>query len=380
MEQYDYIILGAGAAGLLLANAMGEDAFFKDKAVLILEKDAKKTNDRTWCYWEKGSGALDKIIHRSWEHINFIGPAFQKRAPITPYTYKMIRGLDFYDESRRRLKSHPNITYKQEQVSGLSETKKGVVVATARASYSAHKVFNSIFSFDILRKQTKYPVLQQHFVGWFIKTKLPIFDPDAVTFMDFSIPQNGNTRFMYVLPFSHSEALVEYTLFSKNRLREQEYEIAIKEYLLEKYRCEDYTIIEKEQGVIPMTCYNFSEHNSKAVFHIGTAGGWAKPSTGYTFFNSFNKVQSLIQHLKKGSTPKALDKKDRFWYYDLLLLDILHHDNALGSTIFEALFRRRPPQLILKFLNGDTSLWEDLKIISACPKRLFLKALLRRLF
>ena len=36
--------------------------------------------------------------------------------------------------------------------------------------------------------------------------------------MDFSIDQNFTTQFMYILPFSKTEALVEYTLFSENLL------------------------------------------------------------------------------------------------------------------------------------------------------------------
>ena len=61
-------------------------------------------------------------------------------------------------------------------------------------------------------------VLQQHFIGWFIKTKVDTFDDTTATFMDFSVPQKGNTRFMYVLPMDKQTALFEYTLFSKERL------------------------------------------------------------------------------------------------------------------------------------------------------------------
>ena len=52
MNNYDYIIIGAGASGLLLADAMGQDSFFATKNILLLDKDSKKINDRTWCYWE----------------------------------------------------------------------------------------------------------------------------------------------------------------------------------------------------------------------------------------------------------------------------------------------------------------------------------------
>ena len=49
---YDYIIIGAGAAGLMLANAIANDSYFQDKTVLLLDKDPKNSNDRTWCFWE----------------------------------------------------------------------------------------------------------------------------------------------------------------------------------------------------------------------------------------------------------------------------------------------------------------------------------------
>ena len=71
--------------------------------------------------------------------------------------------------------------------------------------------------------QDKYPVLQQHFVGWFIKTKQAAFDPEKVLFMDFDIPQRNETRFLYVLPLDQYNALVEYTLFSEKLLKQEEY-------------------------------------------------------------------------------------------------------------------------------------------------------------
>ena len=198
--------------------------------------------------------------------------------------------------------------------------------------------------------------------------------------MDFSVPQKGNTRFMYVLPFSENEALVEYTLFSETPLSSEEYEIAIKQYLNEKLNCTDFQILEKEKGNIPMTCYDFSQHNTNKVVRIGTAGGWAKASTGYTFYNTGKKTKALIYHLKKGRALNSFNKKRKFWYYDLLLLDILFKKNSRGQYIFETLFKNRPPQLIFKFLDEETSFWEDLKIISGCPKKEFLKAFVERIF
>ena len=42
MKDYDYIILGAGASGLMLAYRMASDLFFDNKSILILDKDTDK--------------------------------------------------------------------------------------------------------------------------------------------------------------------------------------------------------------------------------------------------------------------------------------------------------------------------------------------------
>ena len=70
--------------------------------------------------------------------------------------------------------------------------------------------------------------MKQHFIGWFIKTKKNIFNDEKITFMDFDIDQKNNTRFMYILPYKKNDALIEYTLFSKNIISDIEYETEIK--------------------------------------------------------------------------------------------------------------------------------------------------------
>ncbi|MFS4466461.1 lycopene cyclase family protein [Maribacter sp. 2210JD10-5] len=380
MPEYDYIIIGAGAAGLMLADAMGKDAYFSDKSILLLDKDDKKTNDRTWCFWEKGEGEFDAIVHKKWNYIFFGGQEFSNLFKIAPYTYKVIKGIDFYEDYLNRIKNYPNIHFKQETVSSVVDSTNFVTVTTTIETYRGKKVMNSIFDYKMATYQTKYPVLQQHFIGWFIKTEKPVFKEDQATFMDFSVPQEGNTRFMYVLPFSDTEALLEYTLFSEHLLPKEEYETAIKDYVLEEFGTVNYTITDQEQGSIPMTCYDFKEHHSKNIRYIGMAGGWAKPSTGYTFMSTARKIPKLIAHLKSGSPLNKLSFKTKFWFYDLILLDILKRDNSLGQEIFESLFRNRKPQKIFKFLDEKTSILEDIEMMAAPSPWPFTRALLSRIF
>ncbi len=377
---FDYIIVGAGAAGLMLADAMCKDPFFDDKTVLLLDKDAKKNNDRTWCFWEKGPGMFDALLHTSWKNIYFGGQAFSQHFEIAPYQYKMIRGIDFYEDVLTRTTQRPNITFKVSEVLQVADKGTFVEVVTNETTYSAKQAFNSMFKYEMATHQKKYPVLQQHWLGWFVKTEKPIFDNDVATYMDFSVPQKGNTRFMYVLPFSKTEALVEYTLFSKDLLPLEAYKEELTHYLQDRLGSAKFEILENEKGSIPMTCYDFQEHHTNNVRFIGTAGGWAKPSTGYTFMSTAKKIPVLINHLKTGKPLKELRFKNKFWYYDLLLLDVLTHNNAEGRIIFETLFKNRTPQLIFKFLDEETNFLEDVKYMAGAPWLPFTKALFKRLF
>ncbi len=379
MDHYDYIILGAGASGLMLARRMAEDPWFDQKNILLIDKDPKTANDRTWCFWEKGDGQFDNILGHRWDTILFKSSTYSKKIPIEPYSYKMVRAGDFYKEQFEALKQAGNITFLQNEVSRIEEHEEFVTIKTPDHTLTASYVFNSIFDINTLLSQKQYPVLQQHFIGWFIETDEDVFDANTATFMDFSIPQKGNTRFMYVLPFTTRNALVEYTLFSGSLLKESEYETAIEDYLRNDLGISEYRITDKEMGRIPMTCYNFEKHNTKRILHIGTAGGWAKPSTGYTFYNSSRYSIKLIEHLKTKKTLASFSVKSRYWYYDLLLLDILDRNNELGSLIFESMFKKRSARLIFRFLGEQATILQDLFIIIACPVGPFTKALWRRI-
>ena len=93
-------------------------------------------------------------------------------------------------------------------------------------------------------------------------------------------------------------------------------------------------ILEKEEGIIPMTCYPFEKQNNSRLLFIGTAGGWTKASSGYTFKNIINKTVLLIEFLKKENDLIKFNNKSRFKFYDLVLIDVLFNYNHLGHKIF----------------------------------------------
>ncbi len=379
MNYYDYIIVGGGASGLMMAYRMSKDAFFDDTSILILDAEKKNVNDRTWCYWDTKNDEWNDIVSASWKNIIFKSELHSVEESIAPYQYKMIRSKDFYTKIWSHLATKSNITFQKTNVVSIHQRDNLAEVVTAQKIFKTKTILNSILFNDAYKKQTKYPVLQQHFVGFFIKTKENYFDESAATFMDFTVAQKGNTRFMYILPYAKNEALFEYTLFSQDVLPYDEYKLEIKKYL-EDRNITDYEIVEKEQGSIPMTCYKFWKNNANNIIHIGTAGGWSKASTGFTFKNTTKKTAKLLEHIKRHKPLPEFHKTNKFWFYDLLLLDILHKKNHLGASIFTHLFKRTSAKKILKFLDEETSLYEDLQIEMKMPPNNFIKAVIKRIF
>ena len=378
MNHYHYIFTGNGLSALLTLFEMIQSGRFSDKKILLIDSDLKNKNDRTWCFWDSDN-LFDEISAKKWQRAWFKNNNFINELDLNPYDYKMIRSADFYKLIFGEIAKQPNIEIFQDEVTDFSELGNHCVVKTKTKSFTCNKVLNSIYNPELVKSQTKFPLVQQHFIGWFIKSKEAVFSEDCPTFMDFSVEQKGNTRFMYVLPTSSTEALLEYTLFSKDLLPKEEYETEIENYI-KKLGITEYEIVEKEQGNIPMTCFPFWKNNSKNIINIGSAGGWSKASTGYTFKNSVKKSKELVRFLKHESDFTKFHKINKFWFYDLLLIDILYQTNQNGSAIFSSMFKTGKAALIFKFLDEETSFWEDLQVIWMCPKRLFIKALLRRIF
>jgi lycopene beta-cyclase len=377
VKHYNYIFTGTGLAALMTVYEMILSDKFHDKSILLIDEDTKKANDRTWCFWDNTT-LFDEIISKKWNNALFENESFSKELQIKPYQYKMIKGLDFYTFVFEKISEYPNITFLNEKVLSFQDLENECVIKTTNVTFTSDKVFNSIFNPEFVKNQTKFPLLQQHFIGWFIQSKEAVFNTDCATFMDFSVNQKGNTRFMYVLPTSTNEALIEYTLFSKNLLSTKEYEDEIVKYI-KKLGITDYEIVEKEQGNIPMTCYEFWKHNTKNIINIGSAGGWTKASTGFTFKNVTKKSKNLVAFIERHNDFTKFHKRDKFWIYDLLFIDVLFKNNALGSKVFSSLFKKGNPVLIFRFLDEETSLIDDLKVMWKCPKIPFMKALFKRI-
>lgn len=374
--KYDFIIGGAGLAGLTLAWKMLEEGILEDKNLLIIDRDKKDSNDRTWCFWAKPEKWLTELpISKSWKNARVMGNDFDFHQSLQPYQYFKIEGIDYYSYLLNKLSKSTQVTIIQDII--LGEDAESKIVKTQKAQYQfSEYFFKSYFIADELSeiKDPKKHFIWQHFLGWKIKTKSDYFDPDTITYMDMRVPEvKSGLSFGYILPEHTNEALVEFTLFSAELWKKEEYESALRFYIENTLNIQDYKIKEEEFNKIPMTNTVFEQRN-KSIIPIGTLAGTVKPSTGYSFVRNYQHIQLIVNSLRSNSKSFESANSKRFRFYDEVLMNVLITEKSSGHEVFGKLYKGNTLPELLKFLNEETSLWEDLKIMNTVPKWAFVKA------
>lgn len=380
MKHFDYIISGAGAAGLSLLMRLMQHKTFHDKKILVVDKAPKNRNDHTWCFWEIPAGLFEPIVHHKWRRVHFFSPQFSSAIDLSPYQYKMIRAIDFYNYVLEHARQHTNISFAYGNIEAVGNEGDKALVVLDDSRYTAAYVFNSVmFSQPAVPADKIY--LLQHFKGYVIETSHPAFNPAEATLMDFRVSQQHGTTFAYVLPISSTKALVEYTLFSPRLLEQQEYDDNLRNYISTHLNIGEYNITEQEFGVIPMTNMKFVKRIGN-VINIGTAGGQTKASSGYTFQFIQKQTQQIVYDLLRHGHPKeesSLAEK-KFKFYDTTLLNILHNKTLPGDKIFADMFQKNPIDRVLRFLDNESTLEDEINLMGTLPKGVFMKAALQEIF
>lgn len=380
MAVYDYIIAGGGASGLSLAYRMASSSL-SGRSVLVVDREKKDRNDRTWSFWTKKDTPVDHLVYRSWDQVEIVSNSYRQVFNLHPYQYRMVRGIDFYQGMQEALASVPGITFAQGRVTAVQDAQdhKSAEVVIDGVPHGARYAFDSTFKpSDYFKGPSGHHYLKQHFKGWEIETPTDCFDPHTVTMFDFRTPQKGAMRFFYILPFSRRRALVEYTLFSADLLKPHEYDRAIGEYLESVLRISQYRTESVETGIIPMTDRPFPRKLGQFVMAIGTRGGLVKPSSGYVFLRMQNDASAIVESLENHGSPFHVPSVPlRYRLYDTLMLQVMYRQGGRMAQIFTQLFQRNSIQSIFRFLDEEAELPANVRLISSLPYAPFLKALFR---
>lgn len=378
--KFDIGIVGGGVSGLHLALCFAQDEFFENHSIVLFEKEPKTENDKTWSFWENGEGKWDKLIHKQWSKGKIFALNKEVDLNIKPFTYKTLRSIDFYTYAYQLLQNSKNIKIVFESVVQLEEDALGVKIKTKNSEYHTDLAFNSqLPDLKKIKKEAQFTLLQ-HFKGWFIESNEASFNPNEFIMMDYRYKDGDKTSFVYVLPFSEKKALIEYTYFTPDLVEDSHYDYFLNSYISDTLKLKNFKINEQEKGIIPMSNYNFSKNHTARIIQIGTAGGWVKASSGYSFKNAEKKATKIAENLKNNLHANHELFHPKYKHYDAIFLDVLYKDNQLGEEVFYKLYAKNKIQTLLQFLDDDTTYLQDLSIIKSLSSARFIKAFFNHLF
>ncbi len=353
MREFDYIIIGGGCAGLSLAYELEINEKLKDKSLAIIEPRETYKKDRTWSFWKVTQHNFDDCVKKNWKNFSINISGKTNHIECNNFPYQSIDSGLFYEKIINKLKKNKNISFF-----------KKIEEINTKNSF----IFNSVPNI-----QKNYLNLWQHFCGVEIETKNNFFDEEIFNLMDFNCEQRESVHFFYTLPFSKNKALVETTWLSKmNDDSQKDYDNQINDYIQKNLKIQNYKIIYKEKGAIPLFYPLYEKEKNK--INIGTAGGMTRLSTGYTFLNIQEHSKYIRENIENISNVKRFEIKRKYRFLDDVFLRVLDKHPEKMPKIFFKMFKA-PPNTVIKFLSNKSNLLEDFSVIFKMPKWTFIKAL-----
>lgn len=372
--QYDYIFAGGGIAGLTLAYLLcrHHQEVNESKKILILDpKGQAATQSKNICFWADQPVGVPIPLKAVWQNASFGNKQSATNQALGAYTYHCFDSEEYLDHLRDTLTQEMGCVFKEERVIRIKN--REVAVEGGMCYQADAYVFDSTPS---LENTSPAPPLYQHFVGWEVLfTDQPQIESSSFTLMDFGVSQQQGTAFMYVLPFSEHKVLFEITYMSTRLLSMVAYEEDIRTYLATHFPTSSYQIVKKEQGKIPMWQLSQQADGQQGAIALGTKGGLTKPTTGYTFWKSYQHALHIVACIRAKQPVSPLSTSARFAFYDRLLLHILRHTPSQIPRIMGALFGRNRYERVLRFLDERTSFGQECRIFLTLPWRPFLTAL-----
>ena len=373
---YDFIFIGLGASNSLILLSLLKNGSIAGKKVAILETSGKNTNDKTYCFWARPNESivsdLNPIISYRYTNIKVNQNVIQN---IEEQPYHYIRSIDLYKHTAEAL-DQAQIPVYRFAVDKVTSENDLYTVHTSNAKYQTRHIFDSRPpSPDLLNKDDIY--LHQSFYGLHVRCKKDVFQKHSFEMMNFDVDQSDYTQFIYVLPFSSGEALVELTRFGADKIDMNYARNVLDEFILKNFG--EFEVLADESGCIPMTTFINPPNEYSGILNTGANANLIKPSTGYGFKSMYANAKIIADTLMQGDYQHfnriSFQSANRFRIYDRLLLTILLLWPHQGKGIFSSLFKRQSIATVFSFLDEKTSLYQEVKIFALLPIVPFLKAL-----
>jgi len=377
-DTVDFTILGGGMAGLQIASTLASRLRGTGRRALVVEPRSQYTDDRTFCFWNVEPIAAESLAAHRWSQWKLKAGGRSHIAASDRYSYCCIPGEAFYDDALKSLEASEEVELRR-GVNALSvDRPRGAAaleVSLGESTVTSNVVYDTRPSKELIERAD----ILQHFMGWRVKTDSAVFDPQTVTLMDFDVSQAHGLHFMYVLPFSETEALIESTFFSPEVVDNSVYASLMTDYLRDEYGLSDaeFRVMRQERGIVPMTTAELVETGDDAWHRLGTPGGFVRPATGYCFHQTSRWIEGHASWLAEPSGDRPPVRSMGLKWLDAVLLSFLLHRPEDAPQVFLGLFERVPPDALVRFLSDVGSLADTLRVMWAMPVIPFVKEAMR---
>ncbi len=373
LTDWDIVIVGGGLGGLSLAVELAQPEYAHLR-VLVLEKRADYTRDRTWSYWQTHTHRYSGLERKRWNawRLSFKGSLAQHDSK---HAYCTMDADMFYDFAVAQIAAAPHV-----------QLRMNVAVKSVQAKPQAAVLLGdgtAITAAWVMDGRPNPPprpdALCQHFEGWEIQTDTDCFDDSAVELMNFQ-PATQGLHFLYVLPYGPRQALVESTWMSAYTYQ-PDYAAELRDYLHSRYGVTDYKCVYRERGCLDLQARTRQPEvldGSNRLVALGKAAGTLRASTGFAFLETIAEASRIAQCFK--GVPLAdvrVLPYRRNWldaWMDKIFCDGLKADWQRAPEFFMAMFKGISPETWVSFLTGRPSMMQRLQVSLQLPKLHFLRA------
>jgi lycopene beta-cyclase len=347
-------VIGAGCAGLSLAARAADLPGHKLSLIVSKPDDA---DDHIWGFWAmEWLESATLAARKQWAHWEIISNDQHVVHHSARHPYCAIHRRRWLQDCQDKAEAN-GVEFRHDLFtqSAAEKTKAGQVL-------------------DSRPPPVPNGVMLQHFVGWEVRAAADTFDPTKAILMDFRCDQTRGMHFIYCLPFSDQEALIESTLFSPELAPGDFYDAAITGYLKSICQLSEFEISRRESGVIPLGV--LGQHDPKLV-GIGANGGAIRPSSGYAFSFIHKQIDYAVSHAVAGR-PLAVGVPHSAFelWMDRIFLAVLRRHPELAPDIFTAMAAALTGDEFARFLSGEAGVKTWIKVVMAMPKIPFLWGLM----
>jgi lycopene beta-cyclase len=341
-------------------------------SIALLDRRTTFGRDRTWCSWGVRPHVFSGLEQHSWAAWEVVTSRGASRHDGGRHPYVHLDSRDVYDHALARLGADASA----EVVLGVAVLgADGRRVRTGAGEWEGGRVYDALALGSPLLPPaaTGAVALEQQFLGWDVEVDRPLFDPGVATLMDFRLPQDGGLRFLYVLPFSRTRALVEDTSVSAAGPAPQARRAVLDAWLRER-GARSWTVHHEERGAIPMTGRACSASNGPGVHVVGTGAGAVRPSSGYAFARIQRHCRAVADAVAAGREPPSRAGPSRLAAMDRIFLQALRDDPAAFPERFRAMVDGTSPDAFARFMDDAGTIADELRMVGALPKAPFLAA------